>query len=171
MVLEGLLRRWGGGCGSLWGQGHWWQSYWGVLIGMSSPGVAILTLSLGPTQRPVSSSAGSLRPDNQQGGNIAPPISRQAAYRLPEPTATSKQTPWHSPAHQRDKTQNHPPEDRHQSLPPESLQKPLRSASPIRRQTLKQEELQSCNLWNGGWKHRKLYKMRWQRNVPDEGIR
>ena len=31
---------WGGGgsYGSLWGQGHWWWRYWGVLIGMSSPG-------------------------------------------------------------------------------------------------------------------------------------
>ena len=28
----------GGGCGSLWCQGHWWQRPQGILIGMSSPG-------------------------------------------------------------------------------------------------------------------------------------
>ena len=34
-----------------------------------------------------------------------------------------------------DKTQPHPPVGRHQSLPPVSLHKPLRSASPTREQT------------------------------------
>ena len=46
-------------------------------------------------------------------------------------------------ANQRDKTQFHPPVGRHQ----------------------KQEELQTCSLRNGDNKHRKLDKMRQQRNI------
>ena len=41
------------------------------------------------------------------------------------PTATSKHTLWHGPAHQRDKTQLHPAVGRCQLLPPGSLHKPL----------------------------------------------
>ena len=29
----------GGGCGSPWGQGHWQQKFWEVLLGMSPPGL------------------------------------------------------------------------------------------------------------------------------------
>ena len=29
----------GGGCGSLWGQGHWQQKFWEVGLGMSPPRV------------------------------------------------------------------------------------------------------------------------------------
>ena len=38
LVLEGLLQR-QGGCVSLWGQGHWQQKFWEVLLGMSPPRV------------------------------------------------------------------------------------------------------------------------------------
>ena len=39
LVLEGLLQRQGGVCGSPWGQGHWQQKFWEVLLGMSPPRV------------------------------------------------------------------------------------------------------------------------------------
>ena len=29
----------GGGCGSLWGQGHWQQKFWEVLLGVTPPRV------------------------------------------------------------------------------------------------------------------------------------
>ena len=80
----------GGGCGSLWGQGHWQQQFWEVLTGVSphrNP----------PLAPPNSLSApvlGDLRTNNQQGRNTAPPICRQVAYSLPE----------QGPDHQRDKT-------------------------------------------------------------------
>ena len=37
LVLEGLLQRQGGGCGSPWGQGHWQQKFWEVLFGVRPP--------------------------------------------------------------------------------------------------------------------------------------
>ena len=41
LVLEGLLKRLGGGCGSLQGQGHWQQKFLKVLLGVSPPGVCL----------------------------------------------------------------------------------------------------------------------------------
>ena len=38
LVLEGLLQRWGGGCGSPRGQRKWQRQFWGGLIGVSPPG-------------------------------------------------------------------------------------------------------------------------------------
>ena len=37
----------GGGSVSLWGQGHWQQKFWEVILGMSPPRVVI-----GPTKEP-----------------------------------------------------------------------------------------------------------------------
>ena len=37
-VSWGGKREGGSRCGSLWGQGHWWQGYQGGFISMSSPG-------------------------------------------------------------------------------------------------------------------------------------
>ena len=71
-----------------------------------------------------------LRPNNQQDRNRAPPINRQAAQSCTELTVTSKHTPWRGPAHKRDKPQLHPPEGRHQSLPPGSMHKPLDQPHP-----------------------------------------
>ena len=39
LLWEGLLQRWGGGCGSPWGQGHWQQKFGEVLFGVSPPRV------------------------------------------------------------------------------------------------------------------------------------
>ena len=42
LVLEGLLQRQDGGvcgCGSPWGQGHWQQKFWEVLLSVSPPRV------------------------------------------------------------------------------------------------------------------------------------
>ena len=53
---------------------------------------------------------------------------------------------------------------RHQSLPSGSLHKPVEQPhSPEGRQ--KEKELQFCNLRNEDHKHKKLDKMRWQRNM------
>ena len=98
---------------------------------------------------------GCLRPNNQQGWNTAPPISRQAGKSLSE----------HSPAHQRDKTQLYPPVGRNQSLPSGNFHKPLRQPHAPEGRQQKQEELQSCSLQNGNHNHRKLDKMRQQRNM------
>ena len=59
------------------------------LTGVSSPGGRHFVTRPGPSQQPVGSSAGTPQA-NQQGGNTASPISRQAAQNFPEPTAISK---------------------------------------------------------------------------------
>ena len=44
---------------------------------------------------------------------------------------TTKQSTGHSPAHQKDKIQPHPPEHRHQSPSPGSLYNPLNQPYPL----------------------------------------
>ena len=91
-------------------------------------GQKVQTFTYNSLQAPM---LGHVRPNNQQGRNTAPPISRQAASSLPEPTA--------DPAHQGDKIQLHPPVSRSQSLPPRGLQKSMRPASSTRGRQQKQE--------------------------------
>ena len=102
--------------------------------------------------------------------------SHPSADRLPKiflsTQLPAKHIPWHGPAHQRDKTQLNQPMGRDQSLPPGSLHKPCKLASSTRRQQQKQEELQSCSLWNGNHTHSKLDKNETaEEYVPDEGTR
>ena len=37
--LGGAPAEAGGGCGSLWGQGHWQQKFWELFLGVSPPRV------------------------------------------------------------------------------------------------------------------------------------
>ena len=95
----------GGGCGSLWGQGHWQQKFWEVLLGVRPPGVCIST-----TKRPIGSSAGSPQVKQPTGRELSP--NHQQTSRLKFHCALhNRATP--SPTH-------------HQSLPSGSLHKPLR---------------------------------------------
>ena len=92
-----------------------------------------------------------------------------SADRLPKFLLSSqtppKHTTWSYPAHQRDKTQFHPPEHRHQSLPPGSLRKPLDQPHPPGGRHQKQKELWPCGLQKGDHKHCKLDKMRRHKNM------
>ena len=51
----------------------------------------------------------------------------------------------------------------HQSLPSGNFHKPLREPHPPEGRQQKQEELQSCSLWNKNHIHRKIDKMKRQR--------
>ena len=51
------------------------------------------------------------------------------------------------------------------SLPSGSLHKSVRQPHPPGGREQKQEELQSCSLWNGNHNHRKLDKISQQRNM------
>ena len=73
------------------------------------------------------------RTTNKTGTQLHP-----LAERLPK-IILSSQTPQNTtrrgPAHQKDKTQAHPPEHRHQSHPPGSLHKPLNQTLPLQADT------------------------------------
>ena len=66
----------GGGCGSPGGQGHWQLKIWKVLLGMSPPESTFSPTKQQVWQAPV---LRHLRPNNQQGGNAAPPNSKQGS--------------------------------------------------------------------------------------------
>ena len=51
----------------------------------------------------------------------------------------------------------------HQSLPSGNLHQPLRKPHPPEGREQKQEELQSCSLWNKNHFHKKIDKMKRQR--------
>ena len=160
-VLESLLGRWGSALTHCWGKdtggGVPWEysSSWALLE------VAILPLRPGPTQLPAGSSAGTSQAKQPIGWEHSPTHQQTGCLMCPEPTAASKHTPWHSPAHQKDKTQLHPPVGRHRSLPPGSLHKPLDQPHPPEGR----QQKQSYSLWNRDHKDRKLDKMRWHRNM------
>ena len=108
----------GGGCGSLWGKGHWWQRYWGVFIRMSSPRSHHFGTKnwLHPTAGRLQCWDVSAQPTNRKETQHHP-----SADRLPKDflnPVTSRHTPWYSPAHQRVKTHLHPPIGRHWLLLP-----------------------------------------------------
>ena len=132
---------------------------------------AIFSPRLVPTQKPV-------------GANVGKPQAKESKYVFlqPHPSAhtlfnvflstqlPTNHTPWHSPAHQRDKTHIHPPMGKNQSLTPGSLYKPLKQPHLPGGQQQKQEELQPCSLLNGGYNHRKSDRMA-ENYVPDEWTR
>ena len=95
----------------------------------------------------------SLRPNNKQDGNIAPLISKQAAY-SPRHTAASNHAQRQSPTHQRDKTQLNLPVARHQPLT-RSI-----ATGPCTNFTQKGADTRSKRR-----PHKKLYKMKSQRNM------
>ena len=111
----------GGGrhsCGSLWGQRHWLQEFWGILSGMSTPGSHrfLTKIRLVPTAYKLQCWDASGQTSNQ-GRSIADRLLKVlVSSQLP-----TKHSPWHSPAYQRDKTQLHSPAGRNQSFPPASL--------------------------------------------------
>ena len=57
----------GGGGGSPWGQGHWQQKFWKVLLGMSAP-----ESDISPTNEPVGSTAGSPQAKQPTGRERSP---------------------------------------------------------------------------------------------------
>ena len=134
--------------------------------------VAILIPRPGPTQQPIGFSAGMSQAKQPTGWECSPSHQQTGCLSLPEPTATSKHTPWNGHAHQRDKTQLHPPVGKHQSLPPESLHKPLRPASPTSGQTLK---ARGTTILQPAEQRQQTQKVRQNETaeeyVPDEGTR
>lgn len=112
----------------------------------------------------------SLRPNNQQGGNTTPSISRQVAKSHPKPIATSKYTPLHSPAHQRDKTQLHPAVGRHQSLPPRSLHKPPEQSHPPGEDTRSKRGCSTAACGKEATNPEKQNEVA-EKYIPDEGTR
>ena len=110
LVLEGFLQRWGDGCGSLWGQRHWWEYFWGVLIGMSPLGGCHFVTKTWPYPR---ASRLQCWDASGQTTNRVRTQPHQSADRLHKvfliPQLPTKHTHWHGPAHQRDKTRLHPP--------------------------------------------------------------
>ena len=99
----------GGGrhsCGSLWGQRHRLQEFWGILSGMSTPGSHrfLTKIRLVPTAYKLQCWDASGQTSNQ-GRNIADRLLKVLmSSQLP-----TKHSPWHSPAYQRDKTRLHSP--------------------------------------------------------------
>ena len=171
--LRGTPGEVGVGCGPIQGQGHWWWRPLGNTpqceLSWRSP---FWHQDLGPPNSLQTPVLVCLRPNNQQGGNTAPPISRQAALSRLEPTATSRHATWHGTVHQKDKTQLHSPVGRHESLPRGSLHKLPDQPHPPEGRHQKQEELQSCSLQNGAHKPRKLENNEMAEiYVPDEGTR
>ena len=65
----------------------------------------------------------------------------------------------------KDKSQLHPPVGRNQSLPPGSLYEILIQPHPQGDRQQKLEVIQPYSMQNRNHKHRKLDKMRWQRNM------
>ena len=119
-----------------------------------------------PTQQPVGSSAG--MPQAKQKTGREHSLTHHQIGCLKSSWVNSCLTnilPTHSPAHQRDKTQLHPPVVRYQSLPPGSLHKPLRCPHPPRGIEQKQQELQPCILQHGNQSEKNRKKMRWQRTM------
>ena len=134
--LGGSRGKVGGRSGSLWGWRHWWQWFWGLLIGKSAPGGHHFLTNTLPHQKACRLQCWDTAGWTTNRAGTQPHLS---ADRLPKiflsPQLPTKSTPWHGPANQRDKTQLHRPTGRHQSLLPGSLHKPLRPASPTRGQT------------------------------------
>ena len=118
---------------------------------------AIFSPRPGPTQQPIGSSAGTLqtRQPTWQEHSPSPQytdcLKSSWAYSCP----LSTQHP-----HQRDKTQLHPPEGKHQPPWPGSLHKPLRPHPPEGRQQ-KQEKLQPWSLWNRSERERGRENIWW----------
>ena len=111
----------GGGrhsCGSLWGQRHWLQEFWGILSGMSTPGSHrfLTKIRLVPTAYKLQCWDASGQTSNQ-GRSIADRLLKV----LVSSQLSTKHSPWQSPAYQRDTTQLHSPAGRNQSFPPASL--------------------------------------------------
>lgn len=92
--LGGSPRKVGIGCGSLWGQGLWWQKPQGLSLSVISLEDCHFGTKTWPHSTRYGSRAGLPQVKQQQGGHTAISISRQAA---------SKRTLWHGPAHQRAK--------------------------------------------------------------------
>ena len=155
-----------GGFGSLWGQGHWWQTYQSVLIGVSVPGGCHFETKVWPhpTAYRLQCWDASGQTTSRAGTQSHPSADRLPKVSLspwrppntPLDTSLLARGTRHSsihqcagttPSHQEACTsllgQLHPPGGRHQ----------------------KQEELQCCSLQHKDHKHRKLDKMRWQRNM------
>ena len=102
-----------------------------------------------PTKEPVSSSAGSPQAKQLTRRELSPTHQQTSGlkfYRALPTRATPNST-------------------HHQSLPSGSLHKPLRYPHPPEDRQEKQEELQSCSLWNENHIHRKTDKMKRQRTM------
>ena len=116
------------------------------------------------TQRPASSRAGHPRPKNKQDRNTTSPTSREADWNYNSFTDTPKHTTRHSPAHQKDKIQPHPPEHRHQTPPPGSLQNTLNQSYRLGAETNNNRNYEPAACERDPT-HIKLSKMRRQRNT------
>ena len=71
----------GGGCDSLWGQGHWEQKFWEVLLGVNHPHPPESAIS--PSEEPLGSSPGSPQVKQLTGRELSPthqPISGLKFY-------------------------------------------------------------------------------------------
>ena len=97
--------------------------------------------------------------------NTTSPISREATENHTKFTNTLKHTTGCSPAHQKDKIQPHPPEHRHQSLPPGSLHNPPNQVYPLGADTKNNGNYEPAACKKETTKHSKLSKMRRQRNT------
>ena len=105
LVLEA-----GGDCGSLWGQGHWQCSSGEYSLAWALLQAAIFSPKPGPTQQPAGSTAGAPQTKQPTGWEHSPHPSVDRLLKVFLCTQLpDKHNPWQGPAHQRDKTQLHPP--------------------------------------------------------------
>ena len=84
-----------------------------ILNGENLPEISISTPRLSSTQHTASYTAGHPMPNNKQDRNTTPSISTEAVKNHSKATDTPKHTTRRGPAHQKDKIQPHPPEQRH----------------------------------------------------------
>ena len=152
-----------GSCGSLWGQGHWrWWFQW-VLIGVGPlGGQHFLTKTWPhPTACRLQCWDASGQTTNRTWTQLHPSVDKLLKVfvnkQLPDKHTPDTDLP----------TRGTRPSSRWAgtSLPSGSLRKPLRQPHPPEGRKQKQEELQPCSLQNRNSNHRKLDKMRWQRNM------
>ena len=120
--MESLLERQGVSCGSLWGQRHWRQRYWVIIISMSFPGGRHLGARTRPQPTPtVGSSAGKPQAKQPKGWEHSRTHPQTGCLK------TSRDSPLDTPLDTalpaRARVQLHPPVGRPWPLPPGSLHK------------------------------------------------
>ena len=117
----------GGGCGSLWGQGHSRWRLWQLLIGVGPQGCCLFPAKTWPHPTACRHQCwdASGQTTNRAGTQPHPSAERLFKVFLKKQLPHNKHTHRHCPAHQWDKTQLHPSVGGYQSFPPANLHKPL----------------------------------------------
>ena len=144
LVLEGLLQRQGVAVAH-----HGDKDTGSRSSGKHSLAWALLESAISPTKKPAASSAGLPQAKQPTGRELSPTHQQKSGIK------------FYWALH----TRATPSSTHHQSFPSGSLHKPLREPHPLEGRQQKQEELQSCSLWNENHILRKRDKMKKQQTM------